>query len=117
MITKEFAEKFARAWIDSWNSHSLEDVLSHYHDDFRMSSPKIIKIMNLDNGLLDGKSKIREYWSKALNLFPNLKFELIDYFVGVDSVAILYKSVSGPALEVFFFDSSGLVIRAAANYK
>ena len=41
MITQKFADEFAKDWLESWNSHDLERVLSHYHNDFVMSCPKI----------------------------------------------------------------------------
>ena len=42
VIEKKFAEQFAQEWIDSWNSHDLSRILSHYADDFEMSSPVIM---------------------------------------------------------------------------
>lgn len=44
MIEKDFAEEFARDWIESWNSRDLDRILSHYSDQFEMSSPKITQI-------------------------------------------------------------------------
>ena len=38
-LTKEFARRFAEDWIASWNSHDLARILSHYTEDFEMSSP------------------------------------------------------------------------------
>ena len=38
MITRDWATHFAKEWVDSWNAHDLERVLSHYADDFEMSS-------------------------------------------------------------------------------
>ena len=40
-MTLPLEEKFARDWIEGWNTHALERVLSHYADDFEMSSPFI----------------------------------------------------------------------------
>lgn len=117
MITKEFAIEFSKEWVDSWNSHNMERILAHYHSDFVMSSPKIAAIANEKSGVLHGKVKIAEYWSKALTLVPDLQFKLINTFVGADSIIIYYQGVSGLATEVFFFDSEGLVIKAAANYE
>lgn len=117
MITKEFAAEFSKDWVDSWNSHNMERILAHYHNDFVMSSPKIAVIANEKSGVLHGKVKIAEYWSKALSLAPNLQFKLISTFVGADSIIIYYQGVSGLATEVFFFDSEGLVVKAAANYE
>lgn len=34
MIDTAFAEHFAHEWIEAWNSHDLEAVLSHYSDDY-----------------------------------------------------------------------------------
>ena len=30
MITKAFAEHFAKEWIESWNTHDLKKVFSRY---------------------------------------------------------------------------------------
>lgn len=116
MITKEFAAEFTKDWIESWNSRDMEKILSHYHQDFVMSSPKIAAIANEASGVLYGKDKVAAYWNKALSLIPALKFKHINTFVGADSIIIYYEGVSGLATEVFFFDSEGLVIKAAANY-
>ncbi len=40
-ITPERAESFAAEWIAAWNARDLLRVLSHYTDDFEMSSPFI----------------------------------------------------------------------------
>ena len=67
MIDKKFAEHFARDWIDSWNSHDLDRVLSHYSDQFEMSSPVIIQIAGEPSGTLKGKDAVGAYWAKALS--------------------------------------------------
>ena len=32
MITEEQAKKFAEDWVEAWNSHDLELVMSHYDE-------------------------------------------------------------------------------------
>ena len=32
MITEEQARPFAKDWIEAWNSHDLERVMSHYDE-------------------------------------------------------------------------------------
>ena len=64
MIEETWAKEFADEWIAAWNSHDLERVLSHYTDDFEMSSPLIIELMNEPSGTLKGKENIRRYWQK-----------------------------------------------------
>ncbi|MDD2717673.1 MAG: nuclear transport factor 2 family protein [Candidatus Wallbacteria bacterium] len=116
-MDKNFAESFAEEWIRAWNSHDLEQILSHYADDFEMSSPKIISIAGEPSGTLKGRKAIGPYWSKALALRPALHFELIRVFTGVDSVTIHYSNDAGQsAAEVFHFDSSKRVVKAFAHY-
>lgn len=117
MITKEFAQHFASGWIDAWNAHDLDRILSHYSDDFTMSSPRIAAIAEVPTGILRGKDAIRAYWQRALELTPTLHFDLIDTFVGADSVVLHYRRMNGRAAEVFFFDRDGKVVRASANYQ
>ncbi len=116
-MDRAFAEQFATDWIESWNSHDLGRVLSHYADDFEMSSPFIIQIAGESTGKLKGKEAVGAYWRKALTLIPNLRFEFISVLVGVDSVTLYYKGSGGrPAAEVFFFSTDGKVIKAVAHY-
>lgn len=116
MLTKDFAEHFSNQWIRSWNSHNLELILSHYADDFVMSSPLIALVAGEPSGMLHGKAAIGAYWKKALAQVPNLHFELASTLVGTDSVIIYYKGVRGMAAEVFFFDSNRKVVKSCAHY-
>ena len=116
MITAEFAARFAADWIDSWNAHDLERVLSHYTGDFEMSSPIIERLMNEPSGMLRGREVIRAYWAKALAQNPGLHFELLHVFVGAGSVNVVYRGHRGLAAEVFWFRDDGKVYRAAAHY-
>ncbi len=117
MITREFGEKFAKEWIEAWNCHDIDRILSHYSEDFTMSSPYISQIAGIESGTLTGKTAVRAYWKAALQKIPTLKFELVQTLVGVDSVTIYYRGVRGMAAEVFFFGQNNLVHRAAAHYE
>lgn len=116
MIDKSFAEHFAADWIDSWNSHDLDRILSHYSDDFAMASPLIARIANEPSGTLKGKDAVRAYWAKALTLIPDLRFELLTTLVGANSITIYYRGARGVAAEVFHFDGFGRVHKAFAHY-
>lgn len=52
MIDSAWSQEFAREWIAAWNAHDLERILSHYTDDFEMSSPLIIERMQEPNRAL-----------------------------------------------------------------
>ncbi|MBL4867624.1 MAG: nuclear transport factor 2 family protein [Pseudomonadales bacterium] len=110
------ANKFADHWIEAWNSHNLENILSHYIDDFEMTSPVIVATMNEASGTLKGKEIIRVYWSKALKKYPELHFEKLDVLVGVNSITLIYNGVRGLSAEVFYFNASGKVKAACAHY-
>jgi ketosteroid isomerase-like protein len=116
-MENSFANHFAADWIDAWNAHNLERILSHYTNDFEMSSPKIIQIAGESSGRLTGKAAVGAYWKKALALNPNLKFELLSVLVGVDSITLHYKGSQGHlSAEVFHFDKDLKVTRAFAHY-
>ncbi len=117
MVTAEFAHKFAEHWVEAWNAHDLPTILSHYSDDFEMSSPYIVQIANDPSGTLKGKGLVAAYWSAALDRMPTLKFELLQVLVGVESVTLYYRGLRGLAAEVFFFSPKGLVVKACAHYE
>lgn len=117
-MNKEFANHFASEWLQAWNAHDLDRVLSHYSDDFEMFSPVIVQVMGNKDAHLQGKQAVGTYWAKALAMFPNLQFSHICTMTGVDSVIIHYLGATGKRVaEVFQFNSQGLVIRAHAHYE
>ena len=116
MIPKDFVIRFAEEWIESWNSHDLDRILSHYADDFEMSSPVIAQLMHEPSGTLRGKEAVRDYWTKALAQRPDLRFELANVFAGADSVTVTYRGHRGLSAEVFWFNAELKVYRASAHY-
>lgn len=116
MIERAFGERFAAEWIDAWNAHDLNRILSHYADDFEMSSPAIVAIAGQPSGVLKGKEQAGAYWGKALEIIPDLHFELFTVLTGVSSVVIHYRGPRGIGAEVFHFDDGGKVVRSYAHY-
>jgi ketosteroid isomerase-like protein len=116
IIDTAFARRFAEEWIAGWNSGDLERVFSHYADDFEMRSPLIAERGFSPTGVLRGKAAIRPYWGGGLAAAnPPLKFELIDAYAGVNTVAIHYRSVGHKyVVEVIEFNEHRLVIRGSA---
>lgn len=116
-MDKAFAEHFAAQWIESWNAHDLDGILSHYAEDFEMSSPVIIMVAGEPSGTLKGKAAVRAYWKKALKLIPDLKFELLSVLTGVSSITLYYRGARDRlAAEVFHFGPDQKVTRAFAHY-
>jgi len=110
-------KKFAEEWIESWNSHNLDHIMSHYAIDVEVTTPMIKVAMGIESGTLQGKASVRQYWQAALEKVPDLHFKLIECTQSVDSIAIYYESVMGKmAIEVMFFDTNGKVAKVIAHY-
>lgn len=116
-MNQQFAEKFAQEWINAWNSHDINIIMSHYADDFKMTSPVIQLITDEETGRLDGIETVRDYWNRALKMNPKLNFELIKTFTGVNSLIIHYKGHRGFSAETFFFNKGNKVNLAYAHYE
>jgi hypothetical protein len=117
LIDLAFAKEFANEWIAAWNAHDLDRILTHYADDFKMSSPFIVTIAGEPGGTLRGKTAVAAYWRKAFALVPDLKFELLEVFAAPRSVCVLYNSIRGfRVVEWFYFGADGKVIEAAGHY-
>ena len=116
-MTPEEAGAFAKEWIDAWNSHDLERILSHYGAGVEFRSPFIVHVLNEPSGTIRGREALRDYLARGLAAFPDLKFELMRALPGIRSVVLLYRSVRGLlAAEVMDLDDSGKVVRVAAHY-
>jgi len=109
-------QAFAEEWIAAWNVRDLTRILSHYEDDFEMSSPVITWVMDEPSGVLKGKANVAAYWEKALERNPELHFELLHVLSGANSVTLIYNGVRGLSAEVFHFGESGRVAAAFAHY-
>jgi predicted ester cyclase len=113
-----FASQFAQEWIESWNSHDLERILSHYDDHVRLFSPVALNLLKNGNGVVEGKAALREYFRRGLEAFPNLHFDLIDVLWGVETIVIYYanKVRGNKTAEVMQMTLEGKVRRVWANY-
>jgi hypothetical protein len=78
VITKAQADRFGKDWIEAWNSHDLDSILSHYSEDFVMPSPHIAVIAGEPSGVLNGEGLL-EAGPVAL---PRPAFRTAGGFVG-----------------------------------
>ena len=117
MLTAAEADERARHWIEAWNDHDLERVLSHYTDDVVFSSPFIQKMGMSPSGAVVGTQALRAYFKAALARYPALTFRLHAVFRGIDSVTLLYESVNGLlAAETMVLNQQHQVSRVLAQY-
>lgn len=108
--------EFAESWIEAWNRHDLDAVLAHFSDDFEFSSPSIRQFFGEASGRLTGKASVRPYWQAALSRLPDLHFELVHVFTGVDCLMILYRGHRGLSVEIFQLGADGRAVRGQALY-
>jgi len=118
MLTAESATHVADEWFAAWNAHDLDAILAHYADDVEFVSPFVAVLNDDPSGVIHGKEALRAYFARALERFPDLRFEPLDVLVGVDSVTLYYVSVGRRlAAEVMTLDPDGLVVRVLAHYR
>jgi ketosteroid isomerase-like protein len=118
IITKDFATAFAISWVDAWNAHDLEKILSHYSEDFTIESPLAIQLYPQHNGVVIGKSEVRKYWTIGLERSPDLRFEVVDILIGVNSLALYLFNASSnkKSVEVMHFNSEQKVDKVIVCY-
>jgi hypothetical protein len=115
-ISQDLIADFEREWIEAWNAHDLDRILSHYRDDVRFLSP-IAARFGAPHGELRGRRALREYFARGLATYPALQFQPIAAFGGIRSIALYYRSVENrAAIEVMDLDARGQVRGAAAHY-
>lgn len=115
-IQPSFAHSFAADWIDSWNTHDLDRILSHYDEEVTLISPVALKLTG--DSAVRGKAALRAYFAKGLEAYPDLRFELIDTLFGIETIVLHYRNnVRGNATaEVLRFNSAGKITQIWANY-
>jgi predicted ester cyclase len=117
MVTGEWAQEFAKEWVSAWNAHDLEAILAHYADGVVLTSPVAARLLGDPSGNVRGKAALRAYFSKGLEAYPNLRFELVDVLSGLSSVVLYYTNQVGKKSGEFMeIDGNGKVIRVVANY-
>lgn len=117
MLDREWALEFADDWIDGWNSHDMVRILSHYSEDFRMSSPLIVARTGCSEGVIVGRDAVARYWAPSLELDPPLRFELIDVLVGVERLTLYYDNVGRRRVaETLTFNAELLAIEGCSQW-
>ena len=110
-------QEFSTQWLTAWNAHDVEAVLAHFADDVVFSSPVAARVIAGSDGVIRGKDALRDYWAHALGLVPDLRFELVGVYTGIDSIVINYRNQRGGLVnEVLLFGDNGLVKQGHGTY-
>ena len=114
-MTPAAARAFALDWIESWNAHDIERILSHYAPEIVVLSP--VAQRRVGDGRVVGLDTLRDYWGQGIAAQPDLAFELIDVLTGHHCLTIHYGNHRGQtAAETFEFRADGKVTKSYACY-
>lgn len=117
MARESEGKEFAHRWIEAWNSHDLDAILSHYDADVVLVSPVAAKILDVPSGTVEGHAALRDYFKSGLELYPDLHFELLDVLCGLTSIVLCYKNQKGTTTAEFMeLGEDKKIIRVVANY-
>ena len=117
MLREEEARDIASHWVEAWNAHDLDRIMSHYEEDVVLISPVVAKILDDPSGTVSGKARLRSYFQRGLEAYPNLRFELLDVMWGLRSVIVYYVNQKGSKTgEYMELGPTGRVSRVVANY-
>lgn len=95
-MTAEILQSIAFRWVDAFNNHNLELLLSLYDDDAEHFSPKLKIRQPETNGLVVGKAAMRTWWQDAFEKLPSLHYKLKTLTANGDRVFMEYvRTVSG----------------------
>lgn len=110
------ASPFVASWVQGWNAHDLEQVLSHFADDVVFTSPVAAQLLEDSDGVIRGKDALRAYWTEGLRLIPDLHFEVVAVYAGLHTLVINYRNQKGGLVnEVLTFDGP-LVVEGHGTY-
>ena len=116
-MTRDDAWNLAHHWIAAWNAHDLDLIMTHYEDAVELTSPVAAQLLGTSDGKVLGKPKLRAYFQRGLQAYPELHFHLEDVLWGVDSVVLYYTNQKGTRTGEFMqVSAAGTVKRVVAHY-
>ena len=107
---------FVDEWAVAWNAHDVDRLLQHFAEDVVFTSPVAAQLFASSGGVMRGKAALRDYWTEGLRRIPDLHFEVLATYVGVDTVVINYRNQRGGLVnEVLVFDGP-LIVEGHGTY-
>jgi ketosteroid isomerase-like protein len=108
----------AGSWVEAFNRHDLDAILAHYAEDVELRSPVVIRLLGDATGVVTGRPALRSYFAQALAARPDLRFEIIDVFAGVNDVTVYYRGVDRRLIvETMTLDPAGRIRRVVVAHQ
>lgn len=116
-MTEEEIKWFAADWINDWNSHDIERILSHYAQAIEFHSPKVSIFTKGAKAYFSTREELRPYFLRALANRPNLHFKLIQTCADANGIALVYQNdIDAIGVELMDLDVNGHIKRARVLY-
>lgn len=97
-------EAFAQDWIEEFNTHDVERILAHYAPEVELISPVYLRFSRGRSDTVRGHPALRDYFTRALQLYPDLRFTLLEVAAGALGVALRYHTNLGDRVAVECFE-------------
>lgn len=115
-MDEAWGRAYADGWARDWNARDIDALLRSFTADVVFTSPVAARVLPETGGVVRGKQALRHYWALALESVPDLHFEVVSVFVGVDSLVIAYRNQRGALVSEFLDFVDDLVVRGHAHY-
>ncbi|MBY0244704.1 MAG: nuclear transport factor 2 family protein [Sphingobacteriaceae bacterium] len=86
-------EKIATNWLQAFNNHDLENLLSLYDEKAQHYSPKLKIKFPETQGLIVGKEELRKWWKDALERLPTLYYQVTSLTANEKQVFMEYVRI------------------------
>lgn len=99
-------EAIARTWMDAFNAHDVDRLITLYDEQATHTSPKIRTLHPETAGMLVGRAALQRWWADAIARLPGLRYELLTVTASAERVFIEYlrhapNEAPMPVAEVF----------------
>jgi len=116
-MNQQQADAIAAEWVEAWNAHDLERILSHYAETLEFTSPLVVARLGRADGKIRTKAELRDYFAVGVAPGSALEFELLDVLPRVASVTLYYRNHRGRSVaETMHFGPDGKISRVAVHY-
>lgn len=116
-MTYEDALAHATDWIEAWNTHDLDRILSHYSQDVVFEAETVKMRWNKPDGKLHGIAELRKHFALGLELVPTLTFQLEQVFLAPAGYAVLYRRENGNrVIDAVTLDNEDRAMKVTAYY-
>jgi hypothetical protein len=83
-------------WLDAFNEHDMNKLLSLYDDEARHYSPKLKIARPETHGYISGKAALHQWWENAFERLPGLRYQVTSLTAGSGRVFMEYiRSANG----------------------